>query len=256
MNRGIHLTAALLLLAAGSPACGSGDGDVDGGRADAQPHADGSDVQPDALEEHCGQLTATVRDFMSSHPDMELGNYGPQRGLVKPDLGPERKPVYAPSGSTWVTAGQEQFDLWYRDDEDVNIEFEVPITMIETSPDHFVYEDAEFFPIDGVGWEGDEINGHNYHFTTEIHTTFEYQGGETLTFTGNDDVWVFVNGKLALDMGGVHTREIDTVDFDAQAGALWISPGEIYRLDLFHAQRHTSESYFRLETTIECLLSE
>ena len=64
------------------------------------------------------------------------------------------------------------------------------------------------------------------------------------------------NGKLALDMGGIHTRQTDTIDFDAQAGALSITPGEVYRLDLFHAERHTSDSYFRIETTIDCLLVE
>jgi len=251
-----RVTLAILFVLPGVLACGSGDGDPDAGRADAYAGADSSGNLPDGLEEHCGQLTATVRDFLSSHPDMELGDYGPQRGLVEPDLGPGRKPVYAPSGPTWVTAGQEEFDLWYRDDEEVNIQFEVPITMIETSPSLFVFEDAEFFPIDGVGWEDDEINGHNYHFTTEIHTAFEYEGGETLTFTGDDDVWIFVNGKLALDMGVVHTRQTDTIDFDAQAGALWITPGEVYRLDLFHAERHTSDSYYRIETSIDCLLVE
>jgi len=67
---------------------------------------------------------------------------------------------------------------------------------------------------------------------------------------------VFVNGKLALDLGGVHGAQEDTIDFDAQAGALGITPGNTYALDVFHAERHTSESNFRIETSIECFLLE
>ena len=74
------------------------------------------------------------------------------------------------------------------------------------------------------------------------------------TFTGDDDVFVFVNGKLALDLGGVHGPEAGTVDFDAQAGDLGITTGNVYTLDVFHAERHTSMSNFRIETSIDCLV--
>jgi fibro-slime domain-containing protein len=87
-----------------------------------------------------------------------------------------------------------------------------------------------------------------------MHATFRYRGGEVFTFRGDDDVFVFVNGKLALDLGGVHGAETDTIDFDAQAGALGITVGSTYSLDVFHAERHTVESNFRIETSIECFL--
>jgi len=52
----------------------------------------------------------------------------------------------------------------------------------------FTYDNGQFFPIDNMGF-GNEGNPHNYHFTFELHTEFLYKGGETFTFTGDDDLW-------------------------------------------------------------------
>ncbi|GMU63116.1 MAG: hypothetical protein AMXMBFR34_48790 [Myxococcaceae bacterium] len=67
-------------------------------------------------------------------------------------------------------------------------------------------------------------------------------------------MWVFVNRKLALDLGGVHGAESGTVDFDALAPSLGLTVGQTYPFDVFHAERHTTESNFRIETSIECFL--
>jgi fibro-slime domain-containing protein len=236
---------------AGPAALDAGEDDASGGGIfiDAAPWPDGGS---DAGGESCGNLTAIYRDFRSSHTDFE-DFLGDDRGLVKDTLGADGKPVYAPSGPTATVAGAASFDDWYHDVDGVNLRFEQPLVLTEVTPGTFVFEDSEFFPLDGLGW-GEEIIGHNFHFTTEIHATFHYHGGEIFTFKGDDDVFVFVNGHLALDLGGVHGPQQATIDFDAQAAQLGITTGQLTSLDVFHAERFTSMSTFRIETSIDCII--
>jgi fibro-slime domain-containing protein len=199
-------------------------------------------------------IVATLRDFREAHPDFE-DFLGSKRGLVQDRLGPDSKPVYGPEprSTPIVTSTKENFDQWYRDVAGVNQTFRETLPLTQSQPGRFVYDNRQFFPLDGRGF-GNEGNDRNFHFTTEIHGRFTYRGGEVFTFRGDDDVFVFVNGRLALDLGGVHGVEEGSVDFDRQAGALGLSVGQSYPLDVFHAERHTTQSNFRIETTIDCLV--
>jgi fibro-slime domain-containing protein len=148
------------------------------------------------------------------------------------------------------------FDQWYNTVPNVNQEIMGEITLVETPPDSgvSVYDTKAFFPLDNQGFGNTPSQSHNYHFTTEIHVKFTYAAGQKFTFRGDDDLWIFVNGKLALDVGGQHQALLGVIDFDAQAATLGITAGNSYPMDIFHAERQTVESNFRIETNIKCFV--
>jgi fibro-slime domain-containing protein len=190
-------------------------------------------------------LRGRIRDFSSSHPDFE--NFiGDDQGIVSAQLGADGTPVYAPgpSGTTPSTSGQAHFDQWFHDTPGVNLgmDFDLPLAG---DPAAFAFDDDAFFPIDGM-LLGDEDNPHNFHFTLELHGKFRYQGGEVFDIAGDDDLWLFVAGHLAVDLGGVHGDEAGSANVDALAGALGLVQNEVYALDVFFAERHTSESALHL----------
>ncbi|MEM1032773.1 MAG: fibro-slime domain-containing protein [Myxococcota bacterium] len=199
-----------------------------------------------------GRLEATVRDFAASHPDFQAFT-GTEAftGIVEDQLGPDGLPVYAHAGATAQTTGPDEFNQWYRDVDGINQRFSIDLFLDKRADGVSIFASNAFFPLDGMGF-GNEGNPHNFHFTTELHATFDYEGGEVFTFTGDDDLWMFINGRLAIDLGGLHPELSATVDLDAMAGVLGIQVGERYPMDIFHAERRTSQSNFRIETTIDC----
>lgn len=142
------------------------------------------------------------------------------------------------------------FSTWFHDVPGVNesTSIELPLARLGAEA-RFVFDEREFFPIDERLF-GNEGRGHNFHFTLEANASFVYSGGETFRFAGDDDVFVFINRRLAIDLGGVHSREEQSVSLDELAGSFGLVIGETYDLHLFFAERHTDRSTFTIDTTI------
>ncbi len=192
---------------------------------------------------HSLTITGTIRDFHVSHPDFEKF-LGDEKGIVADQLGADGKPVYQ-GGQGLTTTGKADFDQWYNDVPGVNEKTTITLDLTDNGNGIYSYSNNLFFPIDNQLF-GNEGYSHNYHFTLEIHTKFTYEAGQTFSFTGDDDVWVFINNQLVIDLGGVHSAENGSVALDT----LGLTVGNTYSLDIFYAERHTVGSDFALETSI------
>ena len=100
---------------------------------------------------------------------------------------------------------------------------------------------------DSISGASDIPGYHNYGFAMKIQAEFVYIKGQYFEFNGDDDVWVFINNKLVVDIGGQHKKIKKSVNLDD----LGLTPGETYPFHIFYAERKRTQSNFMMRTSID-----
>ncbi len=139
------------------------------------------------------------------------------------------------------------FADWFRDVPGTNMSRIHAIILTPDATGVYEFLTDEFHPIDNILF-GDKTRSHNRFFTYEISAYFTYKScaGQFIDFRGTDDAWLFIGGRLVMDLGGIGANTQQHVDLDR----LGMEDGEIYRLTLFHAQRQPMLGVFRLRTNL------
>lgn len=134
-----------------------------------------------------------------------------------------------------------------------------------------IYEDdtassLQFYPIDGLGYDAilgdttDKINTSgngvrpehpNGSYTLRGEAQFVYQEDLYFEFSGDDDVYMYINGVLALDLGGAHGICTKRVNLKDVATKCHLTPGEVATFTFFYMERNSDASNFKIETNME-----
>lgn len=124
-------------------------------------------------------------------------------------------------------------------------------------------DESGFYPLENLGYEQPDLltatskvnNGaKNGSFTLRGESQFVYNKDSKLyfTFTGDDDVYMYINGVLALDLGGAHGRNSKTVNLnDLDATKYGLKEGQVATFTFFYMERCSDASTFGIKTNME-----
>lgn len=120
-------------------------------------------------------------------------------------------------------------------------------------------EEKHFYPLDGLGYDApdyfgdatDMTTGRNGNFAMVSEAQFVYNPNQYFTFSGDDDVYLYINGKLALDLGGAHGVCYKEIKLSELGGEYGLVEGQPATFTFFYMERCSDNSNFSMRTNIE-----
>ena len=193
------------------------------------------------------------------HPDFNSWGCGLTTGLVQSTL-INRRPVYGPNGASCIN-GKANFSSWFKSTPGINVPIRGTLTLTDIGGGTYQYSSTKFYPLDGKGFSTDgfqtdhdcgDTEAHNFSYTMQAHWTGTITStSQSISITGDDDIWLFVNNKLVIDMGGTHGATTGSVPFTfPELAILGISLNQPVAFDLFRVERHTCASNFTITTNL------
>lgn len=189
-----------------------------------------------------------------------------EQGLVDFELSEQGLPKAA-GGKLTPNKGLTTMARWFKgvDGKSKGYSDDITLSYQDNEGADFSFREQDFYPLDEVKFSaGDKVNsdGHNHLFTMNFAVPFTVtaSGEENFAITADDDTFVFVGNKLAIDMGGVHDATTGQLQInevgevyaaiegeDLAFSGITVNKGEGSIVRIFHADRDASSSEFALE---------
>ena len=190
-----------------------------------------------------------------------------EKGLVDYELNKEHFPVFV-AGKLTPNRGLENSERWYSAVEGKNKSLLGTLGLkFEAQGSNFYFHRDEFYPLDESEFsKADPVNkdGRNHLFTMSFAVPFTVIAGgeESFEITADDDTFVYVGDKLAIDMGGIHDAmtgrfeihddgEVYAASGDEELAytGIRLSNGDGTMVRIFHADRDATDSVFGVKFT-------